>query len=205
VKEQTMLKEIRPAIVILVALTLITGLLYPLAITGIAGTVFPKQAQGSLIEKDGIVIGSALIGQSFESDKYFHGRPSATTAADPNDSSKTVPAPYNAANSMGSNLGPTSKALADRVAEDAGKLKAENPAALVPLDLVTTSASGLDPHISPAAAYFQVPRVARARGMTEDQLRAVVASRIAGRWLGLLGEPRVNVLELNLALDAKGS
>jgi len=200
-----MLKEVRPAIVLVVLLTLITGLVYPLTITGIAGTVFPKQAQGSLIEKNGKVIGSALIGQAFESDKYFHGRPSATTAPDPNDSTKTASAPYNAANSGGSNLGPTSKALADRVKEDADKLKAENPSVPVPLDLVTTSASGLDPDISPDAAYFQVPRVAKARGMPEDQLRALVGGHISGRLFGLLGEPHVNVLQLNLALDAKGS
>ena len=146
-----MLREIRPAILVLVLLTAITGLAYPLAMTAIAGVIFPKQAQGSLIEKDGKVIGSALIGQEFKEDKYFHGRPSATVAPDPNDSSKTVPAPYNAANSGGSNLGPTSKALNDRVKEDVEKLKAENPPASVPVDLVTTSGSGLDPDISPDA------------------------------------------------------
>jgi len=197
-----MLREIRPAILILVLLTLITGLFYPLAMTGIAGAIFPRQAQGSLIERDGKVIGSALIGQEFGSDNYFHGRPSATTAPDPADSSKTVPAPYNAANSGGSNLGPTSKALNDRVKEDVEKLKAENSASPVPIDLVTTSASGLDPDISPEGALFQVARVAKARNMPEDRLRQLVAENTSGRLAGLLGEPRVNVLALNLALDA---
>src|SRR6201995_2338506 len=196
-----MLKEIRPAILVLVALTAITGLAYPLAMTGIAGAIFPAKAQGSLIEKDGKVVGSALIGQEFKDDKYFHGRPSATLAADPNDSTKTVSAPYNAANSGGSNLGPTSKALADRLKEDVDKLKAENPSAPVPVDLVTTSGSGLDPDISPAAAQFQVPRVAKARNMPEDAVKQLVTSNTEGRLLGLIGEPRVNVLELNLALD----
>ena len=197
-----MLKELRPAIVVLVLLTAITGLVYPLAMTGIAGVIFPKQAQGSLIEKDGKVIGSALIGQAFVSDKYFHGRPSATNAPDPKDATKTVDAPYNAANSMGSNLGPTSKALADRIKGDVDTLKKENPAAAIPVDLVTTSGSGLDPDISPAAALFQVPRVAKARGLPEPRLRALVEAQTEGRTLGLLGEPRVNVLKLNLALDA---
>ncbi|WP_342712532.1 K(+)-transporting ATPase subunit C [Bradyrhizobium sp. B124] len=197
-----MLKEIRPAILVLVLLTAITGLAYPLAMTAIAGVIFPKQAQGSLIEKDGKVIGSALIGQEFKEDKYFHGRPSATVAPDPNDSTKTVPAPYNAANSGGSNLGPTSKALNDRVKEDVEKLKAENPTASVPVDLVTTSASGLDPDISPDAALFQVPRVAKARSMSEDAVRELVTQNTQGRFAGIVGEPRVNVLALNLALDA---
>ncbi|WP_298377014.1 K(+)-transporting ATPase subunit C [uncultured Bradyrhizobium sp.] len=197
-----MLREIRPAILVLVLLTAITGLAYPLAITGIAGVIFPRQAQGSLIEKDGKVIGSALIGQEFKEDKYFHGRPSATVAPDPNDASKTVPAPYNAANSGGSNLGPTSKALNDRVKEDVEKLKAENPTASVPVDLVTTSASGLDPDISPDAALFQVPRVAKARSMSEDAVRELVTQNTQGRFAGVIGEPRVNVLALNLALDA---
>ncbi|WP_256805896.1 MULTISPECIES: K(+)-transporting ATPase subunit C [unclassified Bradyrhizobium] len=196
-----MLREIRPAIVLLLVLTAITGLAYPLAMTAIAGAIFPAQAQGSLIEKDGKVIGSALIGQEFKDDKYFHGRPSATLAPDPNDSTKTVSAPYNAANSGGSNLGPTSKALADRLKEDVDRLKSENPNAAVPVDLVTTSASGLDPDISPEAAEFQVPRIAKARNMPEDTLKQLVASTTQGRWLGLLGEPRVNVLALNLALD----
>jgi potassium-transporting ATPase KdpC subunit len=197
-----MLREIRPAIVLLLALTLITGLAYPLAMTVVAGTIFPKQAEGSLIERDGKVVGSALIGQEFKDDKYFHGRPSATTAPDPADSTKTVAAPYNAANSGGSNLGPTSKALNDRIKEDVDKLKAENPSAAVPQDLVTTSASGLDPDISPEGALFQVPRVAKARNMPEDRLRELVTQNATGRFAGLLGEPRVNVLALNLALDA---
>lgn len=196
-----MLREIRPAIIILVALTVITGLVYPLAMTGVADLIFPTQAQGSLIEKNGTVIGSALIGQEFKDDRYFHGRPSATTAPDPADSTKTVPAPYNAANSGGSNLGPTSKALIDRVKEDVDKLKAENSSVPVPVDMVTTTASGLDPHISPAAALFQVPRVAKARNLPEEGVRKLVSERIEGRFAGLLGEPRVNVLALNLALD----
>jgi potassium-transporting ATPase KdpC subunit len=196
-----MLREIRPAIVVLVALTLITGLAYPLAMTGIAQVLFPHQAQGSLIERNGTVVGSELIGQVFESDKYFHGRPSATTAPDPNDSTKTVPAPYNAANSGGSNLGPSNKALIDRVQGDIDKLKAENPSAAVPADLVTTSASGLDPHISPEAALFQVPRIAKVRNLPEDRIRQLVADHTDSRFLGLLGEPRVNVLLLNIALD----
>ncbi|MGD0315232.1 MAG: K(+)-transporting ATPase subunit C [Xanthobacteraceae bacterium] len=196
-----MLREIRPAIVVLVALTLITGLVYPLAMTGIAKVIFPYRAQGSLIERDGKVVGSELIGQQFTSDKYFHGRPSATTAPDPADPNKTVAAPYNAANSGGSNLGPSNKALIDRVRGDIDKLKQENPSAPVPADLVTTSASGLDPEISPAAAYFQVPRVAKARNLAEDRLRQLVSDHIEGRFLSLLGEPRVNVLLLNLALD----
>jgi K+-transporting ATPase ATPase C chain len=197
-----MLREIRPAIVILVLLTLITGLAYPLAMTAIAGVIFPKQAQGSLIERDGKVIGSALIGQEFKEEKYFHGRPSATTAPDPADATKTVPAPYNAANSGGSNLGPTSKALNDRIKEDVDKLKAENSSSPVPIDLVTTSASGLDPDISPEGALFQVPRVAKARNMPKERVRQLVTENTAGRFAGLFGEPRVNVLTLNLALDA---
>ena len=200
-----MLREIRSAIILLVALTLITGLVYPLALTAIAGAIFPKRAHGSLIEKDGKVIGSVLIGQEFKDDKYFHGRPSATTAPDPADSTKTIPAPYNAANSGGSNLGPTSKALNDRVKEDVDKLKAENSSTVVPIDLVTTSASGLDPDISPEGALFQVPRVAKARSMPEDRVRQLVTENTKGRFAGLLGEPRVNVLALNLALDAAAS
>jgi K+-transporting ATPase ATPase C chain len=196
-----MLKEIRPAIVVLIALTVITGLAYPLAMTGLANVLFPVQAQGSLIEKNGKVVGSSLIGQSFTEDKYFHGRPSATTAADPNDATKTVPAPYNAANSSGSNLGPTSQALNDRVKADVEKLRAENPSMPVPADLVTTSASGLDPDISPESALFQVPRVAKARNVPEDAVRKLVADHVQGRFADLLGEPRVNVLALNMALD----
>ena len=197
-----MLKEIRPAIVMVVLLTLITGLVYPLAMTGIAGVIFPYQAQGSLIEKDSKVIGSTLIGQVFNDDKYFHGRPSATNAPDPKDSTKTVDAPYNATNSMGSNLGPTNKALIDRIKGQVEELKKENASATVPMDMVTTSASGLDPDISPEAAYFQVPRVAKARGVPEARIRALVDGQVEGRTFGLLGEPRVNVLNLNLALDA---
>ena len=196
-----MLKEIRPAIVFIVALTVITGLLYPFVMTGIAGVVFPYQAQGSLIERDGKVVGSALIGQDFTSAGYFHGRPSATVGPDPNDSTKTVPAPYNAANSGGSNLGPTNKALIDRVQGDVEKLQQENPSAQVPIDLVTTSGSGLDPDISPAAALFQVPRVAKARNMPEDRVRQLVDEHVEGGTLGFLGESRINVLALNLALD----
>jgi potassium-transporting ATPase KdpC subunit len=199
------LKEIRPALVFVVALTLITGLIYPLVITGIAELVFPYQVQGSLIEKDGQVIGSELIGQQFASDKYFHGRPSATPGPDPSDPSKTTGIPCNAANSGGSNLGPTNKALIDRVSGDANKLKRENPLVQVPIDLVTTSGSGLDPHISPEAAYFQVPRVAKARNMAENAVRNLVAEHIEGRTLGVFGEPHVNVLELNLALDKAGT
>ena len=196
-----MLREIRPAIVMLLAFTLITGIAYPFAVTGLAKVIFPYQADGSLIERNGKVIGSALIGQQFAEAKYFHGRPSATTAPDPKDPSKTVDAPYNAASSGGSNLGPTSKALIDRVKVDVAKLKAENPNMPVPTDLVTTSGSGLDPDISPAGALFQVPRVAKARGLPEQRVRALVESHIEGRTLGFLGEPRVNVLDLNLALD----
>jgi K+-transporting ATPase ATPase C chain len=199
-----MLRELRPAIVILVALTIVTGLIYPLAMTGAAQLIFPYQSQGSLIEQGGKTVGSVLIGQAFTEDKYFHGRPSATTAPDPNDASKTVAAPYNAANSGGSNLGPTSKALADRLQQDVAKLKAENPPASVPVDLVTASGSGLDPDISPEAALFQVPRVAHARGLSEDRVRVLVAAQTEGRLMGWLGEPRVNVLRLNLALDRSG-
>jgi potassium-transporting ATPase KdpC subunit len=197
-----MLREIRPAIIVFVVLTLITGLAYPLAMTAIAGAIFPSQAEGSLIERDGKVVGSALIGQEFKDDKYFHGRLSATTAPDPNDSTKTVSAPFNAANSGGSNLGPTSKALNDRIKEDVEKLKAENLGSPVPIDLVTSSASGLDPDISPEGALFQVPRVAKARKMPEERVRELVAQNTQSRLAGLLGEPRVNVLALNLALDA---
>lgn len=189
----------------IVAMTIITGLIYPLVMTGIAQTVFPYQANGSLITQDGKVIGSALIGQNFTSDKYFHGRPSATTEPDPKDPTKTVPTPYAADNSAGSNLGPTSKALVDRVKADAATLAKENPGTPIPSDLVTTSASGLDPDVTPAGALFQVPRVAKARGLPEDQVRQLVESQITGRLLGIIGEPHVNVLKLNLALDAMKS
>jgi len=200
-----MLKEIRPAIVLVLGLTIITGLVYPLVTTGIAGVLFPYQAQGSLIETDGKVIGSDLIGQQFTSDKYFHGRPSATLGPDPSDPSKNTSVPYNAANSGASNLGPTNKTLIDRVTADVNKLRQENPSAQVPTDLVTTSGSGLDPHISPEAAYFQAPRVAKARNMPENDVRNFVAEHIEGRTVGIFGEPHVNVLELNLALDRAGT
>ena len=196
-----MLRQIRPAIVMIIVMTALTGLIYPLGMTGLAQLVFPHQANGSLIERDGTVIGSELIGQNFTDDKYFHGRPSATTDTDPNDATKTVPAPYNAANSAGSNLGPTSQALVDRVKEAAEKLKAENSTAPIPVDLVTTSASGLDPDITPAAALFQVPRVAKARNLPESKVQTLVADMTQDRFLGILGEKRVNVLKLNLALD----
>ncbi|HUA55862.1 MAG TPA: K(+)-transporting ATPase subunit C [Candidatus Sulfotelmatobacter sp.] len=196
-----MLQHIRPAVLMMVVMTVLTGLIYPLAMTGVAQLLFPYQAAGSLIERDGKVIGSALIGQTFTADKYFHGRPSATTDTDPNDATKTVPAPYNAANSSGSNLGPTSKALIDRVKEDVGKLGL--PAgAPVPVDLVTTSGSGLDPDITPAAAEVQVARVAEARHLPPAEVERLVAAATEGRTLGILGEPHVNVLKLNLALDA---
>ena len=200
-----MLKELRPAIVMLLAFTILTGLVYPLVMTGVAQTIFPNQAYGSLIEKDGKVVGSALIGQSFTSDGYFHGRPSATLGPDPADPSKTISVPYNAANSGGSNLGPTNKALIERVTADADKLKQENPSAQVPTDLVTTSGSGLDPDITPEAAYFQVPRIAKARNLPENDVRQLVADNTKGRTLGIFGEPRVNVLALNLALDRAGA
>ena len=197
-----MIKHLVPAIMLTVLMMALTGLAYPLAMTGMAGLLFPHQANGSLIERDGKIIGSELIGQNFAGDGYFHGRPSATTDTDPNDSSKTVPAPYNASNSAGSNYGPTSKALVDRVKSDSDLLAATNPSTKVPVDLVTTSASGLDPDITPAAALFQIPWVAKARGLPEDKLRRLVEDNTAGRLLGILGEPHVNVLKLNLAVDA---
>jgi len=196
-----MLKHIYPAVMLLLLFTLITGFAYPLGVTAIGQLAFPKQANGSLIEQNGKVIGSEFIGQNFASDKYFHGRPSATTAPDPMDSSKTVPAPYNAANSSGSNLGPTSKALIDRIKDNVGKLQSENPNTAIPVDLVTASASGLDPDVTPAGALFQVPRIAKARSLAEDRVRQLVLDHIEGRVVGVIGEPHVNVLKLNLALD----
>jgi potassium-transporting ATPase KdpC subunit len=200
-RKTKMIKHLRPAVILTVLMTALTGLAYPLAMTGLAGRLFPYQANGSLIERDGKIIGSELIGQNFTSDGYFHGRPSATTDTDPNDSAKTVPAPYNASNSGGSNYGPTSKALVDRVKADSGPLAATNPSAKIPVDLITTSASGLDPDITPAAALFQIPWVAAARGLPEDELRRLVEDNTTARLLGILGEPHVNVLKLNLALD----
>jgi K+-transporting ATPase ATPase C chain len=197
-----MLKQIRPAIMMIIVMTVITGLAYPLGMTGIAQIIFPHQANGSLIERDGKVIGSELIGQNFADEKYFHGRPSATTEPDPKDPTKTVPVPYAADNSAASNLAPTAQPLVDRVKDDAGKLHAENASVPVPVDLVTTSASGLDPDITPAGALFQVPRVAKARGVPEERVRQLVADNTQARFLGVIGEPRVNVLKLNLALDA---
>jgi len=193
-----MVKELRPAILMVILFTVLLGLLYPLGMTGISQLLFPWQANGSLITRNGQVIGSALIGQNFTAAKYFHGRPSVTTGTDAQ--GKTVSVPYNAGASLASNLGPTNKALLDRIKGDVKNLKTENSAP-VPVDLVTSSASGLDPDITPAGAYFQVSRVAKARGISEERLHALVSEHIEGRWLGVFGEPHVNVLKLNLALD----
>jgi K+-transporting ATPase ATPase C chain len=196
-----MMREIRPAITFLIAFTLITGIAYPYLVTSIAQLAFPYQANGSLVTRNGAVIGSSVMGQSFTGDRYFRSRPSATSGPDPSDPSKTTSVPYNAANSGGSNYGPTSKALLERVQGDVEKRKSENPNAQVPTDLVTASGSGLDPDISPESALFQAPRIAKARNLPEDRVRQLVIEHIQGRFLGILGEPRVNVLALNLALD----
>ncbi len=196
-----MLQHLRPALVMIVAFTLLTGLAYPLAITGIAQVAMPYAANGSLVVRDGKVIGSVLVGQWFKEDKYFQPRPSATSDTDPADPTKTVDAPYNAASSTGSNLGPITQKLIDRVKGDVEALRKAGVTGPIPVDAVTTSASGLDPHITPETALMQVPRVAKARNLPEERVRGLVQSRIEGRALGFLGEPRVNVLSLNLALD----
>lgn len=196
------MKHIRPAIGMIISMTVLTGLLYPLVMTGLAQTLFPYQAHGSLIRKDGKVIGSALIGQNFSSDRYFHGRPSATTEPDPKDPAKTIAVPYAADNSSGSDLGPTSKALLDRVKAEVPVLAAQNPGTTIPVDLVTSSASGLDPDITPAGALFQVPRIAKVRDLPATRVRELVKTHISGRLFGIFGEPHVNVLRLNLDLDA---
>jgi potassium-transporting ATPase KdpC subunit len=196
-----MLQHLRPALVLIVLFSVLTGLVYPLAVTGIAQVVMPYHANGSLIERDGTVVGSALIGQWFKSERYFHPRPSATTDTDPNDSTKTIDAPYNAANSSGSNLGPTSQKLVDRVKGGVAAWRAIAGPGAVPADAVTTSASGLDPHVSPQTALGQVASVAKSRGLPEDRVRTLVSAAVETPFLGLIGEPRVNVLELNLALD----
>jgi potassium-transporting ATPase KdpC subunit len=196
-----MLQHLRPALVLIVLFSVLTGLVYPLAITGVAQLAMPYLANGSLIEKNGDVVGSALIGQAFKSDRYFHPRPSATTDADPSDATKTIDAPYNATNSSGSNLGPTSQKLVDRVKGGVAAWRGFAGPGPVPADAVTTSASGLDPDISPANALGQVASVAKARGLPEEKVRSLVEGKIEGRVLGLIGEPRVNVLQLNLALD----
>ena len=197
-----MLQHLRPAVSLLALLTLVTGVAYPLAVTGAAQLLLPSQANGELIEKDGKLIGSALIGQNFVEARYFHGRPSATSAPDPADATRTIDAPYNAASSGAANLGPTSRKLIDRIKADADAMKAAGHATPLPADALTTSASGLDPHISPANAAAQAPAVAKARGLPLERVTALVAARTQGRTLGVFGEPRVNVLALNMALDA---
>jgi K+-transporting ATPase ATPase C chain len=197
-----MLQHLRPALVMILGFTLLTGVVYPLALTGFAWVMMQGAALGSLIEKDGKVIGSRLVGQAFTSEKYFHPRPSATTGPDASDPSKTIAAPYNAAASSGSNLGPLTRTLLDRVKADVDKLRQEGVAGAIPVDAVTASSSGLDPHISPDTAFLQVPRVSKARGLPHERVRELVAEQTEGRALGILGEPRVNVLSLNLALDA---
>ncbi len=197
-----MLKHLRPAIVMILLMTALTGLAYPLAVTGIAQIAFPWQANGSLIKRNGGVVGSELIGQNFTSDRYFHGRPSATQGPDPVDSTRTVSLPYNARNSAGSNAGPTAKSLIGRVRDDVATYREAHGAdSLVPADAVATSASGLDPHVSPDNAASQIARVAKARGLSEERVRQLVAAATEDRTLGFLGEPRVNILVLNLALD----
>jgi K+-transporting ATPase ATPase C chain len=195
-----MIASVRPALVLTLLFTLLTGLAYPLAITGVASVIAPGSAEGSLVRRDGAVIGSSLIGQEFTSNRYFHPRPSATSAPDPRDSTQSIDAPYNAANSSGSNLGPLSRKLLDRLQGDVERLRQRGEAS-IPADLATASGSGLDPDISPAAARLQVALVASARGLPEAQVLSIVENHVEGRWLGLLGEPRVNVLLLNLALD----
>jgi len=197
-----MFQHLRPALVLIVLFTILTGVVYPYAITGIAMVIVPERAGGSMITSKDTVIGSSLIGQNFTSDKYFHGRPSATNTPDPKDPSKNIDAPYNAANSGASNYGATSQALSDRVKADVETMRKDGVTGPIPADALTTSASGLDPDISPAFAALQVARVAKARNLPEDRVRALVASQTSGRFLGFIGEPHVNVLELNLALDA---
>lgn len=196
-----MLEELRPALVLTLLFTLVTGIAYPFAVTGFAQAVLPAQANGGLVFRNGVAIGSALIGQNFESARYFRGRPSATNAPDPKDSGKTIDAPYNAANSGAANLGPTSKALMERLTKDAVDWRALAGVGLIPGDAITTSASGLDPDISPQTALAQAASVAKARNLPPQRVRAMIENAIERPLFGLLGEPRVNVLRLNLDLD----